>query len=268
MIGTFMGKRGWWTFHLFWFMKPKYVFSDSLDKLRQDIPIQVQSVDDILPTLRTGDLIFDVGYNTKGIYVGLKWGSSSIVTHTGFIHVIDGTPWVLEAVLEGVRYIPVREALKIYSADIIFIRRLEGDPGKIDEKIIYNFAAKHFDEVHKAKSLSGAWEMIKAAIDPKLPLSGKDFLRNHRQPGSMFCSELVADLYMKLGIIPDDIEDDYPDSNEYIPPDFTTFCTKRGQEYEILNDLPNGFKLSEEVFIQFDRNELIKEDQSIYWITT
>jgi hypothetical protein len=256
ILGMNMGRYGYLTFYIFWFMKPKYVLVDSQEKFFKKVNCNKISTDEANNLLKTGDLIFFSGRNSNNAYIGAKWASNSIVNHIGIILEEQGNPWILEMVQSGMRFVPLPEVLSVYDADIIFMRRLVGSDRELLKEKITELMFETQSKSHDRVDNSGILEMIKAILDPQLPFSNRDLLRNNRNLEKLFCSELVAESYMRAGLLPDDLGNDHPDSNEYIPTDFTTLNPRRNQESYLINNMSNGFKLLTEEFIEFNQQEI------------
>jgi hypothetical protein len=174
----------------------------------------------------------------------------------GIILEEQGEPWDLEIITQGMRFIPLKESLSMYKGDLIFVRRLENGNREELRKVISSFMFESYKKEHDLTDREGLVEMIKASIDPYLPFSNKDLMRNNRKMEKLFCSEIVAESYMRAGLLPDDLGNEFPDSNEYIPADFTSFSPRKNQETILLQNMNNGYKLLQEEFINFDKMKL------------
>lgn len=263
LLSLLLGKYAWITFYLFWFMRPKHVFQDTQESFHKSTKLPVQTLEELKQSLQTGDLIFNVTKNNLGPFVGMKWGANSPVSHSAIVVMEQNTPWIFEAVTSGVRFIPLEEALFRYNSDVVFFRHLLGKRNEDFIEIIEKYIQKRIGEPHEFSHLSGPWEMIKAAIDPKVPFTNRDLVQNTRNPGLLFCSELVAEVYMMLGIIPDDLDNQFPDSNEYIPADFTNFNYKQSQESKIFNNLLNDYSLTNEILLSYNLEKIRRDWYSI-----
>lgn len=177
------------------------------------------SYQQVYPDIDTGDLVLFSGKGGESTLVRLL--SNSRWSHIGMaVRLGDGDDvrlWEaapsedlteLEHIHapEGVRLVPLRERLGYY----------EGD-----------FAIRHL-QVHRHSAMLSALHAFREEVDG-LPYE-KDWLELFRAPydgpfganrkealSSVFCSELVAAAYQRMGLLPSE-----PPSNEYIPADFAS----------------------------------------------
>lgn len=122
-------------------------------------------------------------------------------------------------VRKGVELLPLEQ--KIFSGwyNRVAIRRLTGiDDAKRQE--MYKQLLKFRKEVQGRPYEKSKMEMILSAID--FQEEYLSFLRNKKEDlSSLFCSELVAEAYKRMGLLSDKLL-----SNEYTPDDFTSGSNK------------------------------------------
>lgn len=132
---------------------------------------------------------------------------------------------------------------KIFSGwyNRVAVRRLTGIADDKRKKM-YEELLKFRKEVQGRPYEKSKTELILSAID--FQEDYLSFLRNTKEDlSSLFCSELVAAAYMRMGLLGDKRL-----SNEYTPDDFSSHCDQK-------NPLQFG-KLEKEVYIElkFDLN--------------
>jgi len=168
--------------------------------------------------LKTGDVILFSGKG--GISAGIKWATLSRWSHVGMIVVLPEydfvTVWestTLSSLVDldtkvprkGVQLVPLSSRIEGYGGEVA-VRQLEGvtfdneDVKKLME-LRRELAGRDYEQ--------DKIELIKAAYDGPLGRNAEDL-------SSLFCSELVAEAYQRLGLISDDKA-----SNEYTPADFS-----------------------------------------------
>jgi len=125
---------------------------------------------------------------------------------------------------KGVQLVPLSARVDKYSGGMS-IRRLEG--GVLHNKSI-NQLMRLREELKGKRYERGKMELFKALWDGKFGLNEEDL-------SSIFCSELVAEAYQRLGLLTERIP-----SNEYTPADFS--------EKKMVK-LSSGFYLGEEINI-------------------
>lgn len=126
---------------------------------------------------------------------------------------------------KGVQLVPLSGYVRRYSGEIS-VRQLKGK----------NLPVESLESLMKLrKELSGKKyeqniiELIKAAYDGP-------FGHNNEDLSSIFCSELVAEAYQRLGLLTEE-----KSSNEYTPADFSE---------ERMTKLANNFHLSKEIILK------------------
>ncbi len=169
--------------------------------------------------LKTGDIVLFSGKG--GISAGIKWGTLSRWSHVGMILSLEEYDFVtiwesttisninnLETNLpkKGVQLVPLSSRVNKYKGDIA-IRQLNG----------VHFSANNIKdlmalrrEVSSRPYEESTMELIRAAYDGPLGHNNEEDL------SSLFCSELVAEAYQRLGLL-----NDKKPSNEYTPADFS-----------------------------------------------
>ncbi len=106
---------------------------------------------------------------------------------------------------KGVQLVPLSARVNMYDGDIV-IRKLEGVTfDNNDIKKLMEFRREVTGRPYEQDII----ELIKAAYDGPFGLNTEDL-------SSLFCSELVAEAYQRLGLLDESIP-----SNEYTPRDFS-----------------------------------------------
>lgn len=168
--------------------------------------------------LRTGDIVLFSGKG--GISTGIKWGTLSKWSHVGmvlrlpeydFVTVWESTTLSTTIDLDskqprkGVQLVPLSARVSGYDGDIA-VRRLTGvadDDVNVDE--LMNLRKEISGRPYEQSKI----ELIKSAYDGPLGRNAEDL-------SSLFCSELVAEAYQRMGLLADGVP-----SNEYTPADFS-----------------------------------------------
>ena len=168
--------------------------------------------------LKTGDVVLFSGKG--GISAGIKWATLSRWSHVGMIVVLPEydfvTVWestTLSSIVDldtklphkGVQLVPFSSRIEGYGGEVA-VRQLDGvtfDDGDIKNLMLLRrkLAGKKYEQ--------DKIELIKAAYDGPLGRNSEDLT-------SLFCSELVAEAYQRLGLLSED-----KPSNEYAPADFS-----------------------------------------------
>ena len=168
--------------------------------------------------LKTGDVVLFSGKG--GISAGIKWATLSRWSHVGMIVVLPEydfvTVWestTLSSIVDldtklphkGVQLVPFSSRIEGYGGEVA-VRQLDGvtfDNGDIKNLMLLRrkLAGKKYEQ--------DKIELIKAAYDGPLGRNSEDLT-------SLFCSELVAEAYQRLGLLSED-----KPSNEYTPADFS-----------------------------------------------
>ena len=194
-----------------------------MGKPKKDKPKRIYS-NEMRKTLKTGDIVLFSGKG--GISAGVKWVTHGDWSHVGmilrlpeydFVTVWEST--TLSSLVDldtqvprkGVQLVPLSARIKDYDGEIA-VRQLDGVTFENDDiqeliKLRHEVAGRPYEQ--------DMIELIKAAYDGPLG-------RNTEDLTSLFCSELVAEAYQRLGLLSNDKEsNEYKPSNEYTPYDFS-----------------------------------------------
>ncbi|OUS24539.1 hypothetical protein A9Q99_24395 [Gammaproteobacteria bacterium 45_16_T64] len=187
----------------------------------------VTAYQEIRGDLNTGDIVLFSGKG--GISAGIKWGTLSKWSHVGmilnfpeydFVTVwestnLDNTIDLDTAIpRKGVQLVPLSARVNGYKGDIA-VRKLIGvNQDAMDIGALMQLRK----EIAGRKYEESVIELFKAAYDGPLG-------RNSEDLSSLFCSELVAEAYQRLGLLTE-----VKPSNEYTPADFSE---KRALSLEI-----------------------------------
>lgn len=186
--------------------------------------------------LKTGDIVLFSGKG--GISAGIKWATLSRWSHVGMIVVLPEydfvTVWestTLSSLVDldtkvphkGVQLVPLSSRIEGYDGEVA-VRQLEGI--SFDESDLKNLMELR-REVSGREYEQDQIELIKAAYDGPLGRNSEDLT-------SLFCSELLAEAYQRLGLLSEE-----KPSNEYTPADFS-----EKKQLELLNG-----SLGKEVFL-------------------
>ncbi len=168
--------------------------------------------------LRTGDIVLFSGKG--GISAGIKWATLSRWSHVGMVVRLDRYDFVTlwesttlsnvkdldsHTARKGVQLVPLSKRVEKYSGEIA-IRQLSGVTlGEQDIQSLMQLRREISGRPYEKRML----ELIKAAWDGP---GG----HNEEDLSSLFCSELVAEAYQRLGLL-----DESKPSNEYTPADFS-----------------------------------------------
>ena len=187
--------------------------------------------------LGTGDIVLFSGKG--GISAGIKWATLSRWSHVGMIVVLPEydfvTVWestTLSSMLDldtktprkGVQLVPLSLRVEDYPGDIAVrqLRDVTFDKEALRQLMALRreFAGREYEQ--------NKIELIRAAYDGP-------FGRNAEDLTSLFCSELVAEAYQRLGLLGEE-----KPSNEYTPADFSA-----DRRLELLKG-----SLDEEIFLK------------------
>lgn len=178
---------------------------------------QTAKYDEIRNELDTGDIVLFSGKG--GISTGIKWITSSVWSHVGMVLRIpeynlallwESTTLSSIADLEtgkarqGVQLVPLSERLKQYDGEVS-IRRLDIQRTPDQLAALMDFRSEVKGRPYEQNKV----ELVKSAYDGA-------FGQNQEDLSSLFCSELVAEAYQRLGLISDQLQ-----SNEFTPADFS-----------------------------------------------
>jgi hypothetical protein len=179
----------------------------------------LHSYDEFLrSSLKTGDIVLFSGKG--GASAGIKWATFSRWSHVGMVVVLPEydlvTVWESSTVAtlrdldtnapnKGVQLVPLSTRLEQYDGEIA-VRQLVDVEFSADDirslmQLRRELAGRKYEE-DKIQLIKAAWDYT--------------FGRNKEDLSSLFCSELVAEAYQRLGLL----DPDTP-SNEYVPADFS-----------------------------------------------
>lgn len=177
------------------------------------------SYQQVYPDIDTGDLVLFSGKGGESTLVRLL--SNSRWSHIGMaVRLVDRNDLLLwesapsEDLTElahvhapgGVRLVPLRERLRHYVGHVA-VRHLRVHRRSEMLSAFHAFR----EEVTGRPYEQDRWELFKAPYDGPFGANREESL------SSVFCSELVAAAYQRMGLLPPD-----PPSNEYIPADFAS----------------------------------------------
>lgn len=178
--------------------------------------------DDVRNNIKTGDIILFSGKG--GISHGIKLVTNSKWSHVGMVLRLPDSKAVflwesttlsnlkdaIDGVAKrGVQLVLLSDRLRTYSGEVS-VRHLENHEISNDE---YMKLMRLREEVRNRPYEEDKIELIKAAYDGP-------FGRNEEDLSSLFCSELVAEAYQRVGLLRDENHGGLP-SNEYTPKDFS-----------------------------------------------
>ena len=175
------------------------------------------SYHDIRNSLNTGDLVLFSGKG--GISTGIKWVTGSKWSHIGMVLRLPEWDFVLlwesttlsdiadldtGIARKGVQIVPLSERIRHYDGEVS-VRALSP---KLNIQQVGTLRETR-EEFKGRKYETSEIELIKAAYDGP-------FGRNTEDLRSLFCSELVAEAYQRMGLLSEE-----KPANEYTPADFT-----------------------------------------------
>lgn len=170
--------------------------------------------------LNTGDIVLFSGRDP--ISTVIKWATRSKWSHVGMVIRSQELDMVLlwesmligaikdvqsHTVKQGVQLVALSERIKSYSG-IVGTRRLEDvdmTPDRIKDLAVFRAEIK--DRPYEEDKI----ELMKSAYDGS-------FGNNEEDLSSLFCSEMVAEAYQRMGLLTDNTP-----SNEYTPADFSNY---------------------------------------------
>ncbi|KAK3273858.1 hypothetical protein CYMTET_17930 [Cymbomonas tetramitiformis] len=202
---------------------------------------------ELLPQLQTGDLVLFSGATVSGAVI--KLFSNSRFSHVGIVikdvHEFDPdeafvwesstnkaglTDVVSGEVRHGVELLSLEAKVNSGWYDEVAIRHLMVPEDK--RRGIATTLRRIQKEWQGRPYEISRLEMLNAIVD----IEGVKMFENTKDLSSLFCSELVAEAYMELGLLSTELP-----SNEYVPEDFASAK---------LSQLLNGSHLTDEVFIK------------------
>lgn len=172
--------------------------------------------DELRGQLKTGDVVL---FSGKGlISKGIQWITGSKWSHIGIVLRLDDLDQVVlwesttlsktkdlisGKLVSGVQLVSLSRRLASYKGDVA-VRTLGGYTWLPEADKVLADVRKEFEG--RPYELS-KWELVKSAMDL--------FCHNKEDTSSLFCSELVAEVYQRLHLL-----SEYKPSNEYTPADF------------------------------------------------
>ena len=189
-------------------------------KRPNSVSLTPEEIDEVLGTLDTGDIVL---FSGKGaVSHGIKWFTVSRWSHLGVVLRLPERENLLlwESLTKGymvdVEHGEIRRGVQL----VDLARRIASYDGGV---AVRRLDIQRTDEMQRAvdrlrEELAGRpyeqsnIELIRAAVDIK-PIK---LTENVEDLSSIFCSELVAETYQRMGLLPEDIP-----SNEYTPHDFS-----------------------------------------------
>eukprot|EP01102_Stenamoeba_stenopodia_P014628 TRINITY_DN4881_c0_g4_i2.p1 TRINITY_DN4881_c0_g4~~TRINITY_DN4881_c0_g4_i2.p1 ORF type:complete len:684 (-),score=178.69 TRINITY_DN4881_c0_g4_i2:120-2171(-) len=162
--------------------------------------------------LKSGDiLLFDK--RTNLLSYGTKLLTRSRWDHVAMVIVLCNTLMVLEATsTDGVQLYPLDEKLEAYRmVSNIGVRRLQGAPSKEMLKALLDFIYEVKGRPYEKNLLELFKAVYTTPVDSGSTSKGPDDL------SSLFCSELVAAAYQRMGLLSSGFK-----TNAFVPKDFAT----------------------------------------------
>lgn len=196
----------------------------------------MEAYENIRTKLKTGDIVLFSGKG--GVSTGIKWFTGSKWSHVGMA--LRLPEWEIVLLWEsttlndiadiesgkekkGVQLVPLSQRISTYSGEVS-IRLLDVERTSDMMKDLSVLRAEIKGRPYEKDKI----ELVKAAYDGPFGANTEDL-------SSLFCSEMVAEAYQRMGLL-----GDKPPSNEYIPKDFSD-----SGKLELLKG-----ELSEEIVIQ------------------
>jgi hypothetical protein len=168
--------------------------------------------------LKTGDIVLFSGKG--GASAGIKWATFSRWSHVGMVVVLPEydlvTVWESSTLAtiadmdtrapnKGVQLVPLSARLEQYDGEIAVRQLMNVEFAQDDIRALMRLrrelAGRRYEE-DRIQLVRAAWDHA--------------FGRNTEDLSSLFCSELVAEAYQRLGLLGED-----KPSNEYVPADFS-----------------------------------------------
>ena len=195
---------------------------------------------DIRDDLKSGDIVLFSGKG--GVSEWIKWFTRSAWSHVGMVikseeigsvllwestTLSDLTDIQTGKAVRGVQLVGMRDRVDTYSGEKIAVRQLSKSLSKEQIATLGSLRSKFAGKPYEESKI----ELLKAAADMLLPENREDL-------SSLFCSELVAEAYQRMGLL-----GEKKPSNEYTPEDFSTQADKPLK-------LKENFKLGSEILIR------------------
>lgn len=173
--------------------------------------------DELKPTLDSGDVLLFAGESR--LARGIKRLTHCHWSHSALVARVRGRLLLFEAALDndladiatheaasGVNLFDLEEWLRHFGGETA-IRPLHVERTEAMQASLVAFLR----EVHRRPYERNKLEMLRADFDGPLGTNREE------DPSSFFCSELVAEGYHRMGLLPDQ-----PPANEYTPRDFSS----------------------------------------------
>ena len=158
---------------------------------------------DIRKAINTGDIVL---FDGKGLASWLiKRATLSDISHAGMFFKINDDIFIWESTSlykgsNGVQLNLASTRIETYNGKVYY-RPLVCDRPHIFYEVLHSLR----EELKGKKYEQNIWELMGAALP----------WRNKENLNTIFCSELIAHAYQRLGLLPNK-----PASNEYVPNDF------------------------------------------------
>ncbi len=174
------------------------------------------SYDSLRPHIDTGDIVLFSGKG--GVSAGIKWLTRSDWSHVGMAlrpadpdvillwesALLNDAEEAETGQISGVQLTPLRRRIAGYDGDIA-IRNLEVER----TPAMYEALNGLRQEVKGRPYEKSRLQLLRSAYDGP-------FGNNHEDLSSLFCSELIAEAYQRMGLLPET-----PHASEYTPRDFS-----------------------------------------------
>jgi len=178
----------------------------------------MEAYDNLRPNLKTGDLVLFSGKG--GVSTGIKWFTHSKWSHVGMVARLpewdvvllwESTTLANIADIEsgqerkGVQLVPLSERIRKCNGEVSIrlLENIDRTPEMLKELSLLRA------EVKNRPYEQSKIELFKAAYDGPFGANTEDL-------SSLFCSELVAEAYQRMGLL-----SEKKPSNEYTPKDFS-----------------------------------------------
>jgi hypothetical protein len=223
--------------------------------IQLDLPLArkvIRRYADVAGRLQTGDLVL-----FKGLYLyGHLATSEEDWTHIGMVVRMPGIvrPLLWESTLEGEipdqelskkksgpQLVSLQERLRSYETDIYAVRFLKVVRNAEMMKRLYEFIF----EVHQLP-FPTEFQILKRVVRARLL---KRLLARKRRFKNVFCSELIAESYVRMDLLPP-----YPPGSSYLPADFSS---------KTQLPLLRGAYLGPEIHIDLPEKKYVPRDPSL-----
>jgi hypothetical protein len=196
--------------------------------------------DAIRTSLTTGDIVLFSG--NRKFSTAIRWFTKSIWSHVGMVLNLKEHDLVLvwestkldnvkdivdKKAKKGVQLVPLSDRIKEYPGKVA-VRRLEVEGKEEMNEPLMDFRKEVKDRDYEKDMV----ELLKSAYEGPMGENVEDL-------SSLFCSELVAEAYQRMGLLLKEPEG--PPSNEYTPKNFSS-------EHEL--KLQMRATLGEEIYVK------------------